>query len=305
MTSYSTGMIGESTKFGDTSASFQNTRFVTADSPVGTASKTADFGASGTKVIDEKNPRPSRPDIDAAVAAARRGDVEFLRKWVSLGGSLETKLDNSYVSLTLLQLAACEGDEVAAHSTLRAGGDVNYVEPHEGYSALMIAARYNHIGVMRLLLGTGANINLVDSLGHNALHYAATAGQLDAAKLLLDDGIDTEAMNDFNRSAVELAVTHGHPEIANAIRQKRAENGRRDDGRISAWLQAIELPQYIDVLLGCGWDDIDFIAVSTISSFDISLSQRFIPPFFRFCAPFASSSPSPFFLHSNALYFFI
>ena len=158
---------------------------------------------------EEKNPRPSRPDMDAAIDAARRGDVEFLREWVARGATLEDKLDNSYVSLTLLQLASCEGDEVAAHTVLRAGADANHTEPHEGYSALMIAARYDHVGVMRLLLGSGANINLVDSLGHNALHYAATSGQLRAAKLLLDDGVDTEALNDFNRTAVELAVTLG------------------------------------------------------------------------------------------------
>ena len=134
---------------------------------------------------EEKTPRPSRPDMDAAIDAARRGDVEFLREWVARGATLEDKLDNSYVSLTLLQLASCEGDEVAAHTVLRAGADANHTEPHEGYSALMIAARYDHVGVMRLLLGSGANINLVDSLGHNALHYAATSGQLRAAKLLL------------------------------------------------------------------------------------------------------------------------
>ena len=41
------------------------------------------------------------------------------------GATLEDKLDNSYVSLTLLQLASCEGDEVAAHTVLRAGADAN------------------------------------------------------------------------------------------------------------------------------------------------------------------------------------
>ena len=49
-------------------------------------------------------------------------------------------------------------------------------------------------------------------------------------------------------------MSHSHTDIANVIRQKKAENGSRDDGRISAWLQAIDMPQYIDVLLGCGWD---------------------------------------------------
>jgi ankyrin repeat protein len=250
-----------SSKFGDT-AFGSTAKMAGVDLRAGGTTGGVPFGSGQAEEDEEKNPRPSRPDMEAAIAACRRGDVEFLRHWVSIGGTLETKLDNSYVSLTLLQLAACEGDEVAAHTVLRAGADVNDIEPHEGYSSLMIAARYDHVGVMRLLLGSGANINLVDSLGHNALHYAATSGQLSAAKLLLDDGIDTEALNDFNRSAVELSVTHGHPDIANAIRQKRAENGSRDDGRISAWLQAIDLPQYIDVLLGCGWDDIDFIAVS-------------------------------------------
>ena len=216
---------------------------------------------SSSRAEDVHNPRIA-PDLEGAIDAARRGDVQFLNDWVSRGGDFQAKLDNSYVSLTLLQLAACEGDEVAAHTLLRAGAVVDFVEPHEGYTALMIAARYGNVGVMRLLLGTGGQLNLADSLGHTALHYAATSGQLLAAQLLLAEGVDTEAVNDFNRTALELAVSHQHNDIANIIRQKKAENGSRDDGRISAWLQAIDLPQYIDVLLGNGWDDIDFIAVS-------------------------------------------
>ena len=217
--------------------------------------------SSSTQAEDTQNPRIS-PDVESAIDAARRGDVPFLHEWVARGGDFQAKLDNSYVSLTLLQLAACEGDEVATHTLVRAGAVVDYCEPHEGYSALMIAARYGHLGVMRLLLGSGALINLPDTLGHTALHYCATSGQLTAAQLLLAEGADTDAVNDFNRTPLDLAVSHSHTEIANAIRQKKAENGSRDDGRIAAWLQAIDMPQYIDVLLGCGWDDIDFIAVS-------------------------------------------
>ena len=221
---------------------------------------------TSSRAEDTSNPRIS-PDLEGALDAARRGDVQFLTEWVARGGDFQAKLDNSYVSLTLLQLAACEGDEVAAHTLLRAGAVVDFVEPHEGYSALMIAARYGHVGVMRLLLGTGGQINRADSLGHTSLHYAATSGQLGAAQLLLAEGADTDAVNDFNRTPLELALSHSHTDIANVIRQKKAENGSRDDGRISAWLQAIDMPQYIDVLLGCGWDDIDFIAVSFWFSF--------------------------------------
>ena len=229
--------------------------------PMHQQSNNNNTATSFTQAEDQQNPRIA-PEIEGAIDAARRGDVQFLHDWVARGGDFQAKLDNSYVSLTLLHLAACEGDEVATHTLLRAGAAVDFVENHEGYSSLMIAGRYGHVGVMRLLLGSGASINLPDTLGHTALHYCATSGQLLGAQLLLAEGADTEAVNDFNRTALDLAVSHSHVDIANAIRQKKAENGSRDDGRISAWLQAIDMPQYIDVLLGCGWDDIDFIAVS-------------------------------------------
>lgn len=245
-------------RFGRSSPTNFNPIQTSASSSSTSTSKQA-YNTIPTEVA--QNPRIS-PDIEGAIDAARRGDVQFLQEWVARGGDFQAKLDNSYVSLTLLQLAACEGDEVATHTLIRAGAAVDYVESHEGYSALMIAARYGHIGVMRLLLGSGALINLADTLGHTALHYCATSGQLMSAQLLLVEGADTEAVNDFNRTPLDLAVSHSHVDIAHAIRQKKAENGSRDDGRISAWLQAIDMPQYIDVLLGCGWDDIDFIAVS-------------------------------------------
>ena len=110
------------------------------------------MNTSTSRAEDTQNPRIA-PDLEGAIDAARRGDVQFLQGWVARGGDFQAKLDNSYVSLTLLQLAACEGDEVAAHTLLRAGAVVDFVEPHEGYSALMIAARYGHVGVMRLLQG--------------------------------------------------------------------------------------------------------------------------------------------------------
>ena len=244
------------------------------------------MNTSTSRAEDTQNPRIA-PDLEGAIDAARRGDVQFLQGWVARGGDFQAKLDNSYVSLTLLQLAACEGDEVAAHTLLRAGAVVDFVEPHEGYSALMIAARYGHVGVMRLLLGTGSQINRVDSLGHTSLHYAATSGQLGAAQLLLAEGADTDAVNDFNRTPLELALSHSHTDIANVIRQKKAENGSRDDGRISAWLQAIDMPQYIDVLLGCGWDDIDFIAVRFLFSIFIFFFLVFL---YIFSYPFFSNT---------------
>jgi len=56
---------------------------------------------SFTQAEDQQNPRIA-PEIEGAIDAARRGDVQFLHDWVARGGDFQAKLDNSYVSLTLL-----------------------------------------------------------------------------------------------------------------------------------------------------------------------------------------------------------
>jgi len=83
----------------------------------------------------------------------------------------------------LVDEAAC-GDFVAVRGYLKAGDDVN--ERNQlGGSALIVAAQYNHIEVIRVLLrNKQIDVNLQDYSGETALMKAASEGHTEIVKTL-------------------------------------------------------------------------------------------------------------------------
>jgi len=83
----------------------------------------------------------------------------------------------------LVDEAAC-GDFVAVRGYLKAGDDVNE-RNHLGGSALIVAAQYNHIEVLRILLrDQQIDVNLQDDSGETALMKAASEGHTEIVKTL-------------------------------------------------------------------------------------------------------------------------
>lgn len=62
-------------------------------------------------------------------------------------------------------------------------------------TALHLAALKGHSGVVKFLLGTGADINAVDSEGLIALHWAAYYGHREVVKSLFGAGADIKAVD--------------------------------------------------------------------------------------------------------------
>jgi len=60
----------------------------------------------------------------------------------------------------------------------------------KGDTALHAAAYWNHADVVKLLIGSGANINRANCWGATPLHYAVVCRYHDITKLLLDNGAD-------------------------------------------------------------------------------------------------------------------
>ncbi len=54
--------------------------------------------------------------------------------------------------------AARSGNMPVLKARVRAGGDINYVDPQHG-SALVVAITHDHVDVVEWLIGTGADVN--------------------------------------------------------------------------------------------------------------------------------------------------
>lgn len=88
----------------------------------------------------------------------------------------------SYETNTPLGFAISKGDIETVKKFIEYGADVNEVS--NGMSPLMIAARYNKVEIIKLLLSKGANINKKDENGFTALKYAQLSNAAEAIQLL-------------------------------------------------------------------------------------------------------------------------
>jgi len=83
---------------------------------------------------------------------------------------------------TPLGTAISKGDNEAARKFIEYGANVN--EASNGMTPLMIAARYNNIEVIKMLLAKGANVKAKDGKGQTALKHAEMSNAKEAVQLI-------------------------------------------------------------------------------------------------------------------------
>lgn len=76
----------------------------------------------------------------------------------------------TYAKATPLASAIAKGDVAAVKKFIEYGIDVN--ERSNGITPLMLAARYNNVEIINMLITAGADIKAKDEKGFNALKYA-------------------------------------------------------------------------------------------------------------------------------------
>jgi len=135
---------------------------------------------------------------------------------------------------TPLGLAAYFGHEEAAAYLLDSGADVN-LRGRDGNldnMPLHAAIAGNHIGIVRLLLRAGADVNARCEgewrRGFTPLHVAAHFNRAEIAKLLIEHGADPAAANSEGLTPYEYAVSRGHTEIAKIL-QDAANRGKEKE----------------------------------------------------------------------------
>ncbi len=134
------------------------------------------------------------------LAASYSGNPEVLKAIVSAGQSVRTLAFSGYDLLK--QAARWNRDNTAMIQTLLDYGmDVN-VQGRSGESALMLAAQFNSIEVVRLLLEAGAEPNVVDRNGRNVLTYAMSnyTDNEGIVRILLEKGVNANVRDSQDRS---------------------------------------------------------------------------------------------------------
>jgi ankyrin repeat protein len=90
---------------------------------------------------------------------------------------------------------------------------------------LAVAAWHGHIGVARLLIERGANINATGSGGITALHCAAQEGHAEAVDFLLKKGAHANIKNQYGMTPLMWACNNGHLGAAGMLVQHMGSKG--------------------------------------------------------------------------------
>lgn len=81
-----------------------------------------------------------------------------------------------------LHVAVCKGDLESVKKIIEYGADVNKV--FRNMTPLMLAARYNYVEIVKILLEKGAQPSIENEHGLRALDYARYAKSIESAALL-------------------------------------------------------------------------------------------------------------------------
>jgi len=92
------------------------------------------------------------------------------------------ELVKEYRNNTPLAIAILKGDVETVKKFIEYGADVN--EKSNGLTPLMVAARYNRVDIIKILLAKGANLKTVDENGYTALKYAQFSKAAEAELLI-------------------------------------------------------------------------------------------------------------------------
>ena len=109
---------------------------------------------------------------------------------------------------SLLHIAASEGKLGIAKLIVEKGGDVN-AKDSDGAAPLSDASFNGRAEVVKYLISLGANIDAKDIYGRTALWYAQSWGHPEVAAILLDSGADVA--NSFKPKTTEIVEDDDSP----------------------------------------------------------------------------------------------
>uniref|UniRef100_A0A8C3TBB3 K Homology domain-containing protein n=1 Tax=Chelydra serpentina TaxID=8475 RepID=A0A8C3TBB3_CHESE len=153
--------------------------------------------------IEDHNENGHTPLMEAASA----GHVEVARVLLEYGAGINTHSNEFKESA--LTLACYKGHLDMVRFLLEAGADQEH-KTDEMHTALMEACMVN---IARLLLDSGAQVNMPADSFESPLTLAACGGHVELAALLIERGANLEEVNDEGYTPLMEAAREGHEEM--------------------------------------------------------------------------------------------
>jgi len=121
---------------------------------------------------------------------------------------------NPYTEYHQLAFMDCtEGSSLVENAAIE---DLNAVD-HKGNTPLLWAVSEGRMDMARLLVDSGANVNVQNYEGISALYLGAERGDLDLCLFLIENGASVNIQTEEGVAPAHIAATNGHLEILRAL----------------------------------------------------------------------------------------
>lgn len=134
----------------------------------------------------------------------------------------KTKVQFSFEPKSLSD-ALFDGDTSEVRMMLESSKPPIDLKDEGGYTLLMTAALYGHIGIIKLLLSMDADINAATTWGATALTRAAQDGKPEIVKFLLANGANVNSTEYDGYTALSRAAMNGYSQIVKMLLLKGAD----------------------------------------------------------------------------------
>jgi len=118
---------------------------------------------------------------------------------------------------TPLMVAAINGNPESVKTLIDRGADIDYKEPIKGRTALICASKKGRASCVDMLLHKGAAISVVDHNGMHPLMWAAKNGHIASCKILIGRGAGVNAFDVNDWTAIHYAAKYGHKEVVDFL----------------------------------------------------------------------------------------
>ena len=124
---------------------------------------------------------------------------------------------------------AGNGNLEGVQRALNGGKNPNEVDKIDATSALIAAAKGNHVNVLEVLIRDRALVDLKDKSGNTALNWAAERGNSDAVRVLLDAGADPNTVDRSGVTPLIKAAKIGNLDILKLLVATKKVDLKRGD----------------------------------------------------------------------------
>lgn len=180
-------------------------------------------------IIDEEKTRDAFSNLfndgipytaDCFALYINKGKLDVCQRFIDAGISINCRTEDG---TPMLNVAIRAEQEECVNWILSQKVDIDAVSDDRGYSAVMDAVWKNNLGLTKILIERGANLNFISRDGQSVLVLAVGAGNFEICKVLAEAGADPDIKDQMGMSALEYANLFGKKDIAQVLQKYHKE----------------------------------------------------------------------------------